>query len=436
MRRDRTPKVKEFVHAPYIKCPDCGEQKFGVLMVCDSHYARRCIHCWFDKRFALPPIRKKLIYIDQFAISNMMKELDPDRPDSKKGNNDGFYRALFEKLDRLNKLQLIVCPDSPVQFDESVVDTRYEKIRAVFRHLSHSVEFLDPETIFYAQVEQAFRQWLAGKPPDARLDPGFALQGNPHVWQERYRIELHYVVPGLVSELKTLRTWRSESIDETCRRLQSEESFLFERVFETVLASEPRRILREFFNYISRYAAVERGEAPFEKSLAFWPQSVDLITRMLSDAQRIWPSKDEQFAKINEFFNSPHYRTVPYARLSALFWATLARDVRAGRKPENFPTPGIYNDIAAIAAYSGFCDAMFVDKEASHLGAQAEMKRELAGSARLFSLRKKEREAFMAYLDEVEKNADSEHIKLVHDVYGADWSKPFVDLLSTVAQQA
>jgi hypothetical protein len=30
----RTPKVKEFVHAPFVKCPDCGaENMFGVLMI-------------------------------------------------------------------------------------------------------------------------------------------------------------------------------------------------------------------------------------------------------------------------------------------------------------------------------------------------------------------------------------------------------------------
>src|SRR6266568_5888393 len=105
--KPRTPKVKEFVHAPFVKCPDCGQQNFGVLMICERHYVRRCINCWFDRSFPLPVVQKKLIYLDQFVISNMMKELNPAFPHANKGSIGGFYRTLFETLDRLCKLQLI-----------------------------------------------------------------------------------------------------------------------------------------------------------------------------------------------------------------------------------------------------------------------------------------------------------------------------------------
>src|SRR5204863_2824057 len=125
---ERTPKVKEFVHPPFLLCPDCGEQTFGVLMVCDRHYVRRCISCWFDDSFPLPPVHKRIIYLDQFVISNMMKELNPED-----GRARGYYHALFCALDRLSSLQLIVCPDSPLHDHESLVDPRYQKIRAVFR---------------------------------------------------------------------------------------------------------------------------------------------------------------------------------------------------------------------------------------------------------------------------------------------------------------
>ena len=127
VRTRRTPKVKEFVSPPFWTCPDCGHQgTFGVLMVCDRHYVRRCINCWFDQRLPLPEIRKRIIYLDQFVISNMMKELDPAHKHAQ-----GFYQSLFERLDRLSKLQLIVCPDSPIQDHESVVDTRYENSRCL-----------------------------------------------------------------------------------------------------------------------------------------------------------------------------------------------------------------------------------------------------------------------------------------------------------------
>ena len=61
-------------------------------MICDRHYIRRCTSCWFDQRLPLPPLDKKVIYLDQFVISNMMKELDPDQPAAAKGIKGGFYR--------------------------------------------------------------------------------------------------------------------------------------------------------------------------------------------------------------------------------------------------------------------------------------------------------------------------------------------------------
>jgi hypothetical protein len=114
----KPPKFTGFVQDPFRTCPKCGrERTFGLLAIYARHYVRRCIDCSFDQRLALTEIKKRIIYLDQFVISNMMKELEPANT-----NAHSFYRPLFEKLDRLSKLQLIVCPDSPIQDYESAVD--------------------------------------------------------------------------------------------------------------------------------------------------------------------------------------------------------------------------------------------------------------------------------------------------------------------------
>jgi hypothetical protein len=92
----------------------------------------------------------------------------------------------------------------------------------------------------------------------------------------------------------------------------------------------------------------------------------------------------------------------------------------------------MYNDVHVVSAYAPFCDAMFVDKEIAHLASQAELKKELAGRARLFSLRPQERETFIDYLKGIEANASPEHLKLVREVYGENWGSPFVQLLSVL----
>lgn len=204
-QKKRTPKVKEFVHPPFIACPDCGSDGgFGVLSIGPNQMTRRCIKCWFDETTPLPPIRKKLVYLDQFVVSNMMKGLDPDFVPNRDDPHGEFYDRLFDRLDRLFKLQLAVCSSSPIHHRESVVDNRYRKLQAVYRHFSHGVKFWDPEMIFHRQISRAFTSWREGASEVAPLSRSAVLTGDPDKWCERLRIELNAEMPGLANELRRL----------------------------------------------------------------------------------------------------------------------------------------------------------------------------------------------------------------------------------------
>jgi hypothetical protein len=420
----RTPKVKEFVRKPFIDCPDCGSEKtFGVLMICDRRYVRRCIHCWFDQSFGLPAIKKRIIYLDQFVISNMMKELDASDPAM-----HGFYHGLFAKLDRLSKLQLIVCPDSPVHDHESVVDPRYEKIRAVFRHLSDGVSFHDPTTILHAEIMRAFNCWLDGISENTRVQRDFALTKNPDVWHPRYRIELNYIVPGLAKELRANRERVTTGLQKPCEQWRNDPKFNFKETFEAEVAAHGQVILHRFFQHLAHFAAVSSGQAPVDDEVCFPPQDASLVLNMSEKLRSSFPDRDER-RRLQEFFASENFRAVFGVRISSLFWATIARTINAGRKTN--PEASMFNDISAVAAYSRFCDAMFVDKEISHLAKQGELRDALQGNAVFFSLRKNETADFLSFLNGIEQTAPQEHLKLVEDVYGSDWPTPYVDLLNT-----
>jgi hypothetical protein len=419
----RTPKVKEFVQEPFWTCPDCGaEGTFGVLMICKRHYVRRCIHCWFDKSVPLPPLQKRIIYLDQFVISNMMMTLDP----TVSKNVDGFYRTLFEKLDRLSKLQLIVCPESPIHDYESAVDPRYEKLRAVFRLFSHGIGFHPTVTILHAQIARAFRCRLNGEPCQADVERDFALTKNPDVWEERYRIEVNYTLAGLADSLKTRSELVTQHLHKVCERWKNEQNFDFKQTFADELAGVGSALFIEHRRYLAHYAAVSRGEAPMDDEFLFPPPAATLISRMLAEAAATLPDMGEPYAAIRDFFASQYFRGVSGARIQALFWATIARQVSDGRK--NLPRAGMFNDIDAVAMYSPFCDAMFVDKETAHLTTQGELRKEFDGEhPRFFSLR--ERDELLTYLNDIEASASTQHLQLVEEVYGADWPMPYVDLL-------
>jgi transcription elongation factor Elf1 len=149
-----------FISPPFIKCPKCNKlNSFGVLMISGHHYTRRCRECWFTETYKLPEMKKKIVYLDQFVISNMMKAINQKLGKVKKV--DPFWLKLFEKLDRLVKLQIIICPDSTFHRNESLL-SYYQALKRMYEHLSGGATFYDPSTIRRFQIAEYFKQFIAG----------------------------------------------------------------------------------------------------------------------------------------------------------------------------------------------------------------------------------------------------------------------------------
>src|SRR5205814_1851571 len=92
-------------------------------------YSRRCRACWQKGEFPLWPLSRKVIYVDQFAISNMMKALNKAVEAHDRVAGDPFWLTLFEKLERIVKLQLAICPHSDAHRRESMVTDLYEPLK-------------------------------------------------------------------------------------------------------------------------------------------------------------------------------------------------------------------------------------------------------------------------------------------------------------------
>jgi hypothetical protein len=159
-----------FVSPPYITCPKCGKKAFGVLTIASRHYSRRCKECLYPTSpepaavFTLPELHKRVIYIDQFAISEMMKSLNPKTKAHQKGALDDFWTALFERLDSLCKLQLAICPDSLYHMNESLLSPYYEPLKRMYELLSNGVTFYDKATIERFQIYDHAKNWILGTP--------------------------------------------------------------------------------------------------------------------------------------------------------------------------------------------------------------------------------------------------------------------------------
>jgi hypothetical protein len=386
-------------------------------MVCDHHYVHRCNSCGFDQTLPLPPLKKRIIYLEQHGISEMAKVLDSEKTSAAETGNRAYFRTLFKRLDRLSKLQLIVCPHSPIHNRESLVDTRYEKFQGVFRRLSHGVSFREPKTILHTQIRRSFDAWLADAPPESPFDRDFALTKNPDVWQSLYRIDLDSTLPGAVEGLKRRNAIFNERLNHLCEQWQQGAKLSFDETCDAIILAFANSLWEEYLAYQKHFKAVRSGQIP-HRQFFLPPPGAELVRRMGSAARSALGVQVDWAARLGEFFASQPFRSISAIRTTALLWASIARAVKAGRR--RYPTGGMYNDIDVVASYSPFCHAMFVDKEISHLVSQGELRLAFAGKPQFFSLRRGEREEFLAYLDAIEGAAPPEHLRIVNDVYGPE----------------
>jgi hypothetical protein len=119
---------RDLISLPFIPCPVCDKGSFGCLTVAGDRHVRRCRECSHTQTYPLWSLKKAIIYVDQFAISNMMKAIDDTASGHGRAKADPFWLELFEALERSCKLQLAICPDSDQHHQESLVSPFFESL--------------------------------------------------------------------------------------------------------------------------------------------------------------------------------------------------------------------------------------------------------------------------------------------------------------------
>lgn len=417
---------KMFINEPYITCPKCGKESFGVLSIHASHFIRRCKECWHDESFKLPPVSRKVIYLDQFAISEMMKSINPSL--KKIDKVDPFFRKLFEKLDVLNKMQVIICPESSSHFDESFVSAYYPTLKRLYQQLAHNFSFYDPETIKRFQVLEDFNEWVGLK--KRPIDIGDVLTGTGDLegWEDRFiiSVSLRDQDPSLADELRKSRDQTSDALIQVFNRWRTEKTKTFNDWYEEERSAYGKSILQTYIRSIVEYSKLITNQVPV---------SINSIGNISSNASIImtaihWKLSEKGFSdedgmkKSIEYLNSENIKNIPYVQISAMLFASLAREASLGRKKP--PTKGMMNDVEVIACHAPYCDAMFIDNECRRLLNTGLSQTKVKLKTKVFSQDNKNE--FLDYLDEIEKSVSKTHLKKVKEVYGDKWLTPYVEM--------
>ena len=116
--------------------------------------------------------------------------------------------AVFEALERVSKLQLVVCPWSPIHRDESLLSGRFERLQQMYEHLASGVRFDHPSDVEQRQLGPALGAWLDGEePPQHDLNPERITNGGLHRWHGRVRVSVSMNHPP--KEVRALRQRRT-----------------------------------------------------------------------------------------------------------------------------------------------------------------------------------------------------------------------------------
>jgi len=393
---------RDLIGAGREPCEKCREStSVGLLSVGNHRVIKRCRNCMDTTSMDLPPAPKKLIYLDQHAVSHLCKAIHPDTRETYAPGNprtqDGFWLTLFERLDRLHKLHLIACPESRVQRYESLLDARMRKeLETLYEHLAGGVQLRSTDEIWRAQVYEAFDSWVHGRP--ANWNRVEAFRGRTDDWLDRLRISVSM-------------GWEDEEAEEA-RALRERRHDTLLRAFQAW-----KEIPQSFDEILS--AEIANGEQRFVQTMEL------AVVRSFEGALgRAGLAPDSLQERLPDFVEAGRIHEVPALQIFSALLAALGSEAGAERAAP--PNRGAYFDFAAIAHYASCVDVFLVDRECKRFLDIVSSECDALPPTRFYSI--DQREDLLDYLAELEESADRSHLELVEHVYGPDWPQPFTAL--------
>lgn len=439
---------RDFISEPYKKCPNpqcLAEDSFGVSFCISGSktYTRECLVCGFKENYSLPPLRKKIIYLDQFVISNLIKLLDKTHPSHEKIITDPFWEKLFIKLEAASKSQAIICPDSFYHVDESLTgDIDFRLMKRLYEHFSSGKTLLPGVKIEQYQITQHFEGWLDNKKVQFKFKPeDIAFNSDLHTWSVGISVSVNlHPYSGQVEKLQKVNALTREELKKLWLRWQSEKNISFiDRIHEEVLGLG-KGLMNTARQFLERRAIAIRkmvGDENYNFDLddILPPASNDILEALYRVAKTKGIADDKILETINRYFvDTQSLLGIPRVRINSVMYAGLARKAANGKK--NAPKSTV--DVQFISSYLPYCDALFVDIESSLL--LKEFPKSVPNnlrlkefSAKVFSLRNKDE--FLDYLDQLVKDLPTSQIEILKDIEGEKYAEPYWNIIEHEKQE-
>jgi hypothetical protein len=409
---------RDLIMGPYVLCSKCGVEQFGILSIRGGYYTRRCRNCWHKADFPLPDIRKKIIYIDQFAFSNIMKVLSPDSKGHERTVSEPFWKELFETLGVVCHLQLVVCPDSKQHQYESLTSAFYKGLKRTYEHFSGGLSFYASDDIKRHQIARLTECWLKKESATFDFDAQKITHGELHEWADRIYITVDGALDGFVDDLRVTRNEIHKGLQEVFEIWQREKKS-FKEVFEAEKGSYTQTLVQAYLTQQKKVNdALMRGEVPSLNDVLPSQQKIVLMQLQFTFEEAF--GKAESPKVMAGFLSAGVMNDAPFNVISASLFASLSQKAAAGQKRP--PNQGTNSDVNMLSTLLPYCDAMFVDNECRALWQDIPRDYKLPYPCALFS--PNIGVEFLQYLNKIRDSATPEHLKIVSEIYGPDPMKP------------
>ncbi len=392
--------------APFSSCVVCQKKTFGILRAGGHTLTMRCSSCRYTEDIALPPVDKKVIYLDQFVFSLLFNVASGGRLPR---GHEAFATELHDRLRRLVLLQQIILPHSDVHRDETTVFHTAMELREAYEFIGGDVSLSDTSTIELEQVLAAANAYLNGTPLCLNLSVDDVLESERNEWLSDMHISVRSDYSQFADGLRKTRDEAHGELEKLAARWAAAKPN-----FDDVLKVELDSVL---VGKIGALAATEKKKSSADPDvLANAVNSpIQREVRILLNVMRKEGIPQNQVGqKVREVWASEVYKQLPHHRISAYLFAATARRVVRGQK--TIINRGMMNDIRATSAYAPYLDAMFVDKTSAQLLQERPLSEDLEYRAKIFSFAN--RDDFMAYLEELETNTPPDVREMATRIYG------------------
>jgi hypothetical protein len=326
-------------------CPGCGaKNSYGNVHISGAHVLLGCGVCTYKAKRHLPPIKKKILYLDQYFFSHAVR--GKERP----------FTEAAELIQELVHLQLIAVPYSDIHEDETHQWAGHQRLLEFIKDTSGGHEFLHTYEVEFSQLNSAFKAFLGGGPAAYTPKRDDAIHDDLDLWDDYVRID----VRGYHRDVELIRSLKERSVADLVGQFpgwrESGKTFEQELALEFDNAAE---------GYVDAYVTYAKRIADGDYMALM---DAPIMSQVIEELMQHFPARvppGDRFQTIKEFLYSDHFRKAPYQDIQARMYATLRAMVRGGSyvDPEKSVErlSGVFFDIKHISTYAPYCDAFLID---------------------------------------------------------------------------